>query len=116
MHAEACLTNVRCHFCEQVVGGLGEGNTRGVQIPAVNLLNLMLSTTEVLPTVFAGLQVCRSPFNKLHRLNAWKMRSLHHLSSAHLVWDSHLVLAAFNNLDNPGFLQKLHYRITVLVC
>lgn len=74
MHAEACLTNVRCHFCEQVVGGLGEGNTRGVQIPAVNLLNLMLSTTEVLPTVFAGLQVCRNPFNKLDRLNAWKIK------------------------------------------
>lgn len=91
-----------------MVSGLGEGNTRGVQIPAVNLLNLMLSTTEVLPTIFAGLQVCRIPFNKLDRLNAWKIRSLHHLSSAHLVWDSHLVLAAFNNLDNPGFLQELH--------
>ena len=47
-------------MCVQMVGGLGEGNTRGVQIPAVNLLNLMLSTPEVLPTTLAGLQVRRT--------------------------------------------------------
>lgn len=40
----------------QVVGGLNESNTRGAQVPAINLLNLMLATPEVLPTVLAGLQ------------------------------------------------------------
>lgn len=56
----------------QVVTGLGEGSTRGVQIPAVNLLNLLLATPEVLSTLYGGLQVCslRSPAANTHNKHA----------------------------------------------